>query len=175
MTSGRLSAGARREAHDELAAGAVWLSLYAQCDVGVGAGGLRLCVSLLLPDAQRLVADWRRPLPLDCTRRRRGLYARPAFRARRISLRRPGGGQHAVFAAALAAKRGCYYRADLLLLLRDRAVYGVAESDLREYSDHHPRQYSGHRPGGYYPAGGDRLYLNGDSAAEMERPDGDLL
>ncbi len=34
MTSGRLSAGARREAHDELAAGAVWLSLYAQCDVG---------------------------------------------------------------------------------------------------------------------------------------------
>ncbi|VTM58657.1 manganese ABC transporter [Klebsiella pneumoniae] len=52
---------------------------------------------------------------------------------------------------------------------RDRAVYGVAESDVGEYSDHHPRQYSGHRTGGYYPAGGDRLYLNGDSAAEMER------
>ncbi len=86
-----------------------------------------------------------------------------------------GGGQHAVFATALAAKRGCHYRADLLLLLRDRAVYGVAESDVGEYPDHHPRQYSGHRPGGYYPAGGDRLYLNGDSAAEVERPDGDLL
>lgn len=80
--------GARREAHDELAAGAVWLLLYAQCDVGVGAGGRRLRLSLLLPDAQRLVADWRRPLPLDCTRRRRGLYARPALRARRVSLRR---------------------------------------------------------------------------------------
>ncbi len=50
------------EAHDELAAGAVWLLLYAQCDVGVGAGGRRLRLSLLLPDAQRLVADWRRPL-----------------------------------------------------------------------------------------------------------------
>jgi hypothetical protein len=76
---------------------------------------------------------------------------------------------------ALAAERGCHYRADLLLLLRDRAVYGVAESDVGEYPDHHPRQYSGHRPGGYYPAGGDRLYLDGDSAAEMERPDGDLF
>ncbi len=30
-----------------------------------------VCAFLLLPDAQRLVADWRRPLPLDCTRRRR--------------------------------------------------------------------------------------------------------
>ncbi len=79
------------------------------------------------------------------------------------------------FAAALAAERGCHYRPDLLLLLRDRAVYGVAESDVGEYPDHYPRQYSGHRPGGYYPAGGDRLYLDGDPAAEVERSDGDLL
>ncbi len=61
------------------------------------------------------------------------------------------------------------------LLLRDRAVYGVAKSDVGEYPDHYPRQYSGHRPGGYYPAGGDRLYLDGDPAAEVERSDGDLL
>ena len=175
MTSGRLSAGARREAHDELAAGAVWLSLYAQCDVGIGAGGRRLRLSLLLPDAQRLVADWRRPFPLDCARRRRGLYARPAVCPRRVSLRRPGGGQYAVFAAAIAAKRGCDYRPDLLFLLRYRTVYGVAEPDVGEYPDHYPRQYSGHRPGGYYPAGGDRLYLDGDPAAEVERSDGDLL
>jgi manganese/iron transport system ATP-binding protein len=173
--SGRLSAAGRREAKDELAAGAVWLSLYAECDVGIGAGGRRVRLSLLLPDAERLVADWRRPLPLHRTGRGGSLYARPALRRRRVSLRRPGGGQHAVSQPAFEAQRGCHYRPDLFLVLRYRAVYGVAEPDFGEYPDHYSRQYSGDRPGGYYPAGGDRLDFDGDSAAEVERPDGDLF
>ncbi len=47
------------EAHDELAAGAVWLSLYAQCDVGVGAGGrrLRLLSCYLMLKGWSLIGD----------------------------------------------------------------------------------------------------------------------
>src|SRR5699024_319312 len=52
-------------AHDAgAAAGAVQLWLHDQRHVGVGAGGRRVCVPVLLPHAQGLVADRRRAQPL---------------------------------------------------------------------------------------------------------------
>ena len=173
--NGRLSAVGRREEKDELANRAVRLSVYAECDVGIGAGGRRVRLSLLLPDAKRLVADWRCPLPLHRTGCGGSVYARPALRRRRFSLRRTGGGQHAVSQPAFEAQRGCHYRSDFFVVLRYRAVYGVAQPNLGKYPDHYSRQYPGDRPGRYYSAGGHRLDFNGDSAAEMERPDGDLF
>ncbi len=61
------------------------------------------------------------------------------------------------------------------VVLRYRAVYGVTQPNFGEYPDHYSRQYPGDRSGRYYSAGGHRLDFNGNSAAEMERPDGHLF
>jgi hypothetical protein len=64
------------------------LRLHGQCHVGVGplVGGV--CAFLVgLSDAEGLVADRRRALPLDRAGRGRGLYAGPALRAGRVPVR----------------------------------------------------------------------------------------
>ncbi|SQC15445.1 manganese ABC transporter [Klebsiella pneumoniae] len=135
MTSGRLSAGARREAHDELAAGAVLAITICSMRCGVSAlvGGVCAFLSCyLMLKGWSLIGD---ALSHSIVPGVAGAYMLGLpFALGAFLSRRPGGGQHAVFATALAAKRGCHYRADLLLLLRDRAVYGVAESDVGEIS-----------------------------------------
>ena len=57
--SGRLSAAGRREAKDELAAGAVWLSIYAERDVGFSAGGrsVRVLSCYLMLKGWSLIGD----------------------------------------------------------------------------------------------------------------------
>jgi hypothetical protein len=93
--SGRLSAVGRREAKDELAAGAVWLSLYAERDVGLGAGG-RVCAFLscyLMLKGWSLIGD---ALSHSIVPGVAGAYMLGLPFALGAFFRRPGGGQHAV-------------------------------------------------------------------------------
>ncbi|STV11346.1 manganese ABC transporter [Klebsiella pneumoniae subsp. pneumoniae] len=124
MTSGRLSAGARREAHDELAAGAVWhhYMLNAMWVSALVGGVCAFLSCYLMLKGWSLIGDAlsHSIVPGVAGAYMLGLpFALGAFLSGGLAA-----GSMLFLQQRSRLKRGCHYRADLLLLLRDRAVYG---------------------------------------------------
>ncbi len=139
-------------------------------------GGRSVRVSLLLFDAQRLVArgDALSHSVLLASLAR--MLGAARFLARRVSFRRTGGGRYAVTNAHARRRRD--YRAYLLLFfLASACFYGVAKSDVGEYPDAIilAAAMLAIAPADVCATALSRRDLADDSAVKVERSDGRLF
>ena len=161
---------AKGAAHARNTAGAVCLRIHGESHRAERGGGRHVRVFVVLFNAQRLVADWRRAVALGGARRGGYLRARPALFRRRVCVRHFGGAVDFVDTRHHPAERRRGNRLYLHHLLCHRPVYRVGEPDCGQRAGNRVGQYFRHCRRRYFSGSHHHRRVPAVYAAHLEKP-----